>query len=583
MVVFTVLLLVLLLVLILHRQVPQLEHTPYMYGQIPELAAPLPKKRFNVIIVSGTSNRAKRQWVDPAVRLQTQYAATHGADYWFVDLDKYPYPHLGLRSPHWNKLAIVSKVLPHYEYVMWIDDDAAPVPNSGKDFRTLIRHAGDVDYIGFRDMKPVDRVNTGIFILRNSPWSQRFLSSVWHSAHLYYPGHSGGEQRAMNELGFIPDCPRLSRIHTRLTAAKRQVDRGEPIRGKHICIYNENAGNSPHSSFIVHLAGKSNKARMGIFNTLSPATPGLKTAYPWSTHDRMVNLRDHHPIMVSPLTAAANNVPRRIYQSFDVADVPPRIAESSDSWRRLNPGFEYRFFDAHARIAFIKKHFSPVIYNAFRLVRAGALQADLFKYCVLYHHGGVYVDVGCVATESLPQDWPDFVAVKDRQSNKVLTSFIYTAPKHPILRASIDICVTRVTDMVGGIKSKSPRDDVLGQAISQVETKRGVYLLERSGYEVNNINSVFMKTPTKNSDIQRLTGKNQASKMIHNGTAVDTPLYSVGFFVNEKAFMESNMVTGIITITPPSVDVATDLLQLAARFRMGQSPPLPPSVQILMK
>jgi len=583
--ILSVLLIVVLLTIVFWRRVPMLQFPSYMYGQIPELDAPLPTKHSNVIIVSGTSNRAKRAWVDPVVRLQTQYAQDHGADYWFVDLDKYPYPHLGVRSPHWQKLAIVSKALPHYEYVMWIDDDAAPVPKSGKSFRTLLHHAGNTDFIGFRDMKPVDKVNTGVFFLRNSPWSHRLLSIVWNSAHMYYPGHKGGEQRAVNELVLLPDCPRLALVHTIGTGAKRQIDNGDPIRGPHVCIYNEEAGNSPWSSFIVHLAGPKNKRRRGRFDTLSPLTPGLRTTYPWVPLKNRVMLTDHSSIS-APVTTF--NVPMCIYQTFETADVLPEMAAASASWRTLNPQFEYRFYDALDTYEFIRAHFTSKVVNAYKLIRAGGFRADLFSYCILYQYGGVYVDLGCVAQEPIPNDWPDFVTVKDRLQ---YGGFMYATPKHPILKAAIDLCVSRVINVAAGSMSYNclsvSGPGVLGDAVLQVtglkeftvgKTESGVYLMmyhKSDPYVINPATGgTFMKTSygtSKNSDLRKLTGKDKYGKMLKDGTAIDSPLFSTNFFLSETEFMNSDMATGIITPMPLTAQARKALLQKVVRVKMGET------------
>lgn len=71
-----------------------------------------------------------------------------------------------------------------------------------------------------------------------------------------------------------------------------------------------------------------------------------------------------------------------------------------------NPSYDYIFFnDLDARI-FIKENFLVNILNtekkendvsdvlkAYDMIKPGAIKADLFRYCYLYVHGGVYLDI----------------------------------------------------------------------------------------------------------------------------------------------------------------------------------------------
>tara|TARA_B110000483_G_scaffold235634_1_gene307458 strand:+ start:4763 stop:5965 length:1203 start_codon:yes stop_codon:yes gene_type:complete len=70
-----------------------------------------------------------------------------------------------------------------------------------------------------------------------------------------------------------------------------------------------------------------------------------------------------------------------------------------------NPSYEYQFFNDIEMRNFIKDNFIvnildnselnndiPDILKSFDLLKCGALKADLFRYCYLYIHGGIYID-----------------------------------------------------------------------------------------------------------------------------------------------------------------------------------------------
>ena len=67
--------------------------------------------------------------------------------------------------------------------------------------------------------------------------------------------------------------------------------------------------------------------------------------------------------------------------------------------RAQNPEFEYRLVDNAEAEKFMKTHFKGPIADSYFSIDAsiGAARADLWRYCALYHHGGVYLDVdsGC--------------------------------------------------------------------------------------------------------------------------------------------------------------------------------------------
>ncbi len=60
---------------------------------------------------------------------------------------------------------------------------------------------------------------------------------------------------------------------------------------------------------------------------------------------------------------------------------------------RINPGYEYRFFDDDAIDAFIKLEFGLAVYKQYSKIVIGAAKADFFRYAILLKKGGVYLDI----------------------------------------------------------------------------------------------------------------------------------------------------------------------------------------------
>jgi mannosyltransferase OCH1-like enzyme len=89
-------------------------------------------------------------------------------------------------------------------------------------------------------------------------------------------------------------------------------------------------------------------------------------------------------------------VPRIIHQtapSFDA--LPADLRANIEHLKRLNPGWEYRFYDDAAIMAHLRKWLRPQTFELVRRVNPnyGVVFADLFRYLTVFHAGGVYLDI----------------------------------------------------------------------------------------------------------------------------------------------------------------------------------------------
>ena len=86
-------------------------------------------------------------------------------------------------------------------------------------------------------------------------------------------------------------------------------------------------------------------------------------------------------------------IPRKIWQTWETHELPPKMKENIDTLKNNHPDFEYNMFDNEERRNFIKDYFPNEIVLAYDALIPGAYKADLWRYCVLYIHGGIYLDV----------------------------------------------------------------------------------------------------------------------------------------------------------------------------------------------
>ena len=58
-------------------------------------------------------------------------------------------------------------------------------------------------------------------------------------------------------------------------------------------------------------------------------------------------------------------------------------------------------FDKKDREFFIKENFDKTVLKAYNSIIPGGFKADLWRYCILYKYGGIYVDLDIIPNYSL--------------------------------------------------------------------------------------------------------------------------------------------------------------------------------------
>jgi mannosyltransferase OCH1-like enzyme len=69
------------------------------------------------------------------------------------------------------------------------------------------------------------------------------------------------------------------------------------------------------------------------------------------------------------------------------------MKECVDSLKKDNPEFQHYLFDQNDCYDFIKNHFNFDVLKTYDSIIPDAYKSDLFRYCVLYIMGGIYIDI----------------------------------------------------------------------------------------------------------------------------------------------------------------------------------------------
>jgi len=139
---------------------------------------------------------------DIAAKSIAIYAAANGLDFEIL-----PMPALD-RPPAWGKIAIIANQFANSpaDFLLWVDADAcfvrtdrniADATKDGKDFY-LVSHQLPKARPSHGIVTYVERPNTGVFLIRRSEWSQKFLNTVWQMTK--YISHPWWENAAVLDL-----------------------------------------------------------------------------------------------------------------------------------------------------------------------------------------------------------------------------------------------------------------------------------------------------------------------------------------------------------------------------------------------
>lgn len=185
---------------------------------------------------------------DITSQFNREYCRIHGYD--FIDIDVLKYDNSNDIHPVWLKIDYAIKLLPLYQYMMWLDSDAGVVnfkipmekfiPDMNPPHDFIVQK--DVLNLGYHDMY----FNLGVFILKNSPFTFKLLKKMMELKYTWPKNDNMREQAALNKL-YADDWNGLKK-HTYIHdfGTMQSVNHGHYVPGmyiKHLAATGENIVN----------------------------------------------------------------------------------------------------------------------------------------------------------------------------------------------------------------------------------------------------------------------------------------------------------------------------------------------------
>ena len=161
-------------------------------------------------------------------------------------------------------------------------------------------------------------------------------------------------------------------------------------------------------------------------------------------------------------------IPTNIYQTWHTKLLPPLMASSVNLIKILNPRFNHYLYDDNDCREFIKNNFRPDVLNAYDTLIPGAYKADLWRLCILFINGGIYLDIklACINGFRLIELTENNHFVKDRPDNSIFNTLMVSQKGNLFLYKAIRQIVANVNNRYYGKTPLSPTGpEMLGSLI----------------------------------------------------------------------------------------------------------------------
>lgn len=161
------------------------------------------------------------------------------------------------------------------------------------------------------------------------------------------------------------------------------------------------------------------------------------------------------PAKLPKITNSCDKPKHIIYRKWNTFDINQKMYENChQKWFFLNNNISMIWHTTEEIDIYMSKQ-SPDIYLAYRRLIPLAFKTDLWRLCILYENGGIYVDAhtkpyasidyildGCIRNPNLY-----FISVLDppESYSGIHNGFLCCSARHPFIKASIDLIVENVS------------------------------------------------------------------------------------------------------------------------------------------
>ncbi len=186
-------------------------------------------------------------------------------------------------------------------------------------------------------------------------------------------------------------------------------------------------------------------------------------------------------------------IPLKLHLFWHDKTLPPKMQQNVELLRETNPEFEVVVYDNEMAREYIKAHFSGGgggggdVLHAYDTLIPISFKSDLFRYCVVYKEGGIYLDIKFEPINGFKllglvkntQVWGSEVA------NLVSSGIFMSVPGNPILRRAIEMIKYNVANRrIGGMPTSVTGPCLLTNAFFSISGKNSMSIFGDSMFKL---------------------------------------------------------------------------------------------------
>ena len=130
-------------------------------------------------------------------------------------------------------------------------------------------------------------------------------------------------------------------------------------------------------------------------------------------------------VIPDQLPPSSSSIPRKIWQTCkDKNSIKPDLLNCISQLKEMNPNWKYTLFDDVSQYQFIKSVGSNRFIKSYERIHPlfGAARADLFRYLIVFLHGGAYFDIKSGVIRPLDDILKKTIHLSSRNGTTVLTA-----------------------------------------------------------------------------------------------------------------------------------------------------------------
>jgi mannosyltransferase OCH1-like enzyme len=181
-------------------------------------------------------------------------------------------------------------------------------------------------------------------------------------------------------------------------------------------------------------------------------------------------------------------IPLNLFTCWHTKDLPPLMRENYELLKNSHPRFNHYLFDENDCREFIKNNFKQNVLDAYNSLIPCAYKADLWRYCILYINGGIYIDIKYKPINNFrlielteKEHW-----VLDADKRGVYNALIVCKAGNKILLNAINQIVINVKNNFYGNNALEPTGPLLLEKFFTTSEKNSFDITHEMYFSLNN-------------------------------------------------------------------------------------------------